>query len=757
MKSFIKLSLTALLLINTNYASAVTSKVIRHSSLADFSSDKSDTQSTIINSDGVISLAYQTDCLAEDINSIWSINTAIINPYGTIYLGTSPNGEIYQFDGKLKKIYSEKDLMAKDAPATAEPNLTDPNTPDSQAKPLINRHIFALGFDKNSNLLAGISGDKAKLIRFVNNKAWTIFEPNDANYIFDLKTDPKGNIYIATGPKGKIYKINDTLPHLTADTKNPSFNPIKPAEIIFDAIDKSILCIELDNKGNLYAGTDKKGVVYKIDTQTNKTAVLYDSGLTEITGIALDEQGNVYAAATSQDVLAVQKAAAAMIAKNIGKPAPNQSQPPQKKSSGLILNIANTKSPEGTENAQRQIQMAQAQPAGPASHIYKIAPNGIVQSIYSEPVVFFALKKVDDKLIIATGNKGQIYQYSLTDKNSQMIYEDKTSAQILSIAAFEDNIYAAAANPAKLYKIANHYSTQGEYISPLIDAGQPAIWGKFQLQAQIPDNTKITVSARTANIADPNSDLFPKFSDEIQIKSAIDLPIPAARFMQYKLKFQTDDVNITPTVNQTASAYIIPNVAPKILAVSADLDKNKPGIFNITYQAQDDNQDNLCYTIEYKNLAMDKWIQIQDNLDKPAFEWDSKTVQDGRYEIKITASDKNSNDPATELTDSRISDVIVVDNTRPAIQAQLEKTENNTAYFNLTVGDEYSVIGSVQYTINSSKDYISILPDDKIYDMTEESFTVSIDDLKQGTSVITFKATDDIGNTAYKAVEVDIP
>jgi len=61
------------------------------------------------------------------------------------------------------------------------------------------------------------------------------------------------------------------------------------------------------------------------------------------------------------------------------------------------------------------------------------------------------------------------------------------------------------------------------------------------------------------------------------------------------------------------------------------------------------------------------WIELEDELSAASFEWDGKTVEDGRYELRVTACDYKSNTNATKLTGSRISEPVIVDNTGPAV------------------------------------------------------------------------------------------
>ncbi len=176
----------------------------------------------------------------------------------------------------------------------------------------------------------------------------------------------------------------------------------------------------------------------------------------------------------------------------------------------------------------------------------------------------------------------------------------------------------------------------------------------------------------------------------------------------------------------------------------------------ITYKAKDENNDKLIYQIDFRKIGWTNWIKIKDKIETDSFEWDAKTVEDGRYEIRVTASDERSNTAATKLTGSRISDPVVVDNTGPAIKDSSIKTEDKTVTLKLKAVDELSAIGKLQYTVDSSADWTGTLPDDLVYDTTEEDFTIVIKDLKAGEHIISVKVADDVNNTTYKTFNVTV-
>ena len=56
-----------------------------------------------------------------------------------------------------------------------------------------------------------------------------------------------------------------------------------------------------------------------------------------------------------------------------------------------------------------------------------------------------------------------------------------------------------------------------------------------------------------------------------------------------------------------------------------------------------------------------------DKLADPTYDWETRGVGDGRYEIKVEATDAAYNPSGQGKTSSRVSDPIVVDNTAPLI------------------------------------------------------------------------------------------
>jgi len=763
---------------------AVSSKITRHTGSSDLL--KGQIEEVVISSRGTIQLGRAAETPVEeeefeDLGDVWSINSIVVSG-GTVYFGTSPNGGIYKYSlNKLTKIYPleedkieedkieedkieedkieedkiEEDKIEEDK-SRAEKKTKDANEPDSKIvdteEHLSNEHIFAMATDMSGRLLVGISGEKSRLCRFEADKMETIYEPNDAKYIFAIAVDYSGNIYLGTGPEGKVYGLNSLG---------------KKAQLIYDSLDKNILSLTTGEDGYIYAGSDSRGLVYKINPRTKEATVLYDSDQPEITALLFTEasgEDGLYAAATSAKIVQAQTQFAAQQSSS-GRPEAKteKGKSSSKNDGGRALKIANTKKADDSKPTQGPPARKPTKP-GQASYIYKVTKDGFVNDIFSEAVVFFCLAEEDGKLLAGTGNSAQLFSIDPAAEQEAVIYEDEQASQVTAIAVAGDDVYLGTANPAKLIKLGSGFASEGTYTSDLIDAGQPAKWGKLQLEADIPRGCTVQVASRSGNVKDVNDPTFSEWTELVEVTEPTQLNCPLGRFCQYKLVLQSEDGDKSPLIREIAVASTVPNLAPKVESVTVGRvsTASKKGFFEISYKTKDDNGDKLIYKIDFRKLARTNWIELKDELEAASFEWDAKTVEDGRYEVRVTTSDERSNTTSTKLTGSRISDPVVVDNTGPVVKnITTSALKNNGQYriFEIEVQDELSAIGKLEYTIDSNADWIGTVPDDLVYDTTDENFTIKIDvkeDLPKGDHVLTIKVSDALGNTTYKTFEVNI-
>ena len=713
-------------------ASAVTSVITRHDSGMDFSKGKTD--KTVVTSTGTIRLSPQTQDVdtGDWLSDVWSIHTMMTDADGALYLGTGPDAKVLRYaDCVMKQVYPVEETAGKDISAE------DANTLDTN---ILNEHVFAMVQDVAGRLLIAVSGAHGRLVR-VDKTAEVVFEDERVQYIFAMAQDADNNLYLGTGPEGLIFRLN-------AFCQNP--------EVIYDARDNNILSLVVRD-GMVYAGSDQRGLVYKVDPQEKRATVLYDADQDEIASLLMDADGNLYAAATSAAAAILQLKAKSSSMQN----APGHPEEGNGFSTGQTSADINTANGDDDEEKEEQ-KPAKPAPRPPsakaAGHIYKINPDGFVTDVFAEMAVFYSLVDFDGKLWLGTGNQAQLYTVAPVTEEVAVFYEDETSSQITSLLAIEDTLYLGLSNPARLVQMDKGFESEGLYHSELIDAGQPARWGKLAIEALVPEGCEILMASRSGNVAEPNDSTFSDWSNDVVVTDATDLNCPLGRFCQYRLTLKSDDRLVTPEVREVTAASVVPNLAPRINAVKIQRsrDKKKPTVQEIAFSASDENNDALEFSLDFRRLGRSGWICLEDKLDQPRFEWDSQTVEDGRYEVRVTADDYKSNSTATALTGSRISDPVVIDNSAPAITDSAVKIDGDSVTLMLSVEDALTIVGKVQYTVDSNDEWIATLPDDSVYDTRNEQFTIAIDELSAGDHVIAVAVSDDLENTMYQTFEVTI-
>src|SRR5579872_2566228 len=186
-----------------------------------------------ITSDGKSSIIFQPQEL--------QVQALRVGPGGVIYAATAPDGKVYKIEHKPGN--SEKKPEEKSA-----------DSAQKDSKPVMDSSWSSSEY----------------------------FAPG-TKYIWDLALDKSGNLYIATGDHGEIYKVTPKGEH----------------SVFFKSDETHIRALAVDAQGNLIAGTDGSGLVYRI-SPTGEGFVLYSAPKKEITALALDADGNIYAAGVGE-------------------------------------------------------------------------------------------------------------------------------------------------------------------------------------------------------------------------------------------------------------------------------------------------------------------------------------------------------------------------------------------------------------------------------------------------------------------------
>jgi hypothetical protein len=621
------------------------------------------------------------------------------------------------------------------------------------------------------NLLIGTGGKEAGIYRAdAQGTVKCLWTDAKVKYVWAIVRDEQGRAYAATGPEATVFTVD----------------PDGKAQVLFRVepkLAKNVLSLSLGKDGLLYAGTDQNGLVFEINTATKAGRVVLDADEKEISCLIADGRGGVYAA-TAESARASADGAVSPSTDKAGRSETPSTTAPAPKP--MTAPASGASSPPGTRTIRVPRPSGEGEapspaPAGPVpgpgNAVYHVRPDGLVSTIFRRPVTILSMVQADGKLVLGTGNGGKIFSVTMDgDEIVQMV--DTEARQVTSLSAGESGIVFGTSNKGSVGLIGKALAKEGTFTSDVLDAKQIAKWGKLKLAGAVPEGTKLTVSTRSGNVAEAEDKTWSPWSNEEPAKdgSYLAIPGPAGRFLQYRLRFAPGD-DSAPSVRQVQVIYQVGNLAPQIAGVTvAPSPRGKEALGGmgapaagpgqepegtkpfrlVAVRASDQNSDKLVFSVAFREVGTQTWVTVAEKLADPRYAWDTRTVGDGTYELKVTASDSPSNPPGTALEATRVSDPILVDNTPPLVKALGAKPDGGKVAVSGTVADASSQIVSIAYSVDSAAEWTAVLPKDGICDDKQEDFEVELKDLKPGAHRIAVKTEDAFGNVGYGTVNVTV-
>lgn len=698
--------------------------------------------SLVVTNFGELKLARAVEELLPDEAKYASIDSMAQGLDGTLFLGTNASGLLI--------------AMKENKPT----QLADFGEAAS---------VSALGVAPSGDLLIGVSGETAKLqiLKAGTNSPEPLVELPDAQYIWSIALAADGKIYLATGPDGKLYEVDPAE---------------KSSKVVFDSEEDNLRTVVAMND-MLFVGTDPNGLVLKVDRKSGKATVVFDAPESEVSTLLIDPRSGQLYAGTSQLVEPTEEAADTDAS---GYPAdhvtgealpiePADPPQPQPDQDGDQLQIDHD-APAGVDDAAESAETPNTQPsslstssAGPVTNVggdepaadgnavYRIDSHGFVSEIFREQTMVLAMARLDNQLLIATGPQGTLYQLDLTSEEHVAIA--KTRSQMLTslLIASDKSIYVGSGLSATLSKLSAELAKSGTFTSSVLDATQISAFGKAQIRGAIAADTAMTIATRSSNVGDKESPLWSEWSEPVQAARFTTIQTPPGRYLQYRLTLSGNG-STTPTLEDVSIAYQQPNVAPRIDSVTVTAEATEDGspqpMRTISWVATEPNGDELRYTIYQRSGSGAPWVRLAKDLTEVTWEWDTRKLSDGRYEIKIEASDALANAAGTGKTVSRIAEAVQIDNTPPAIGDVKITREGGNVTVSLRVADRGGVVTGLEYCLDSDEHWQTVPPSDMLNDSPDEQYSIVLPDPGNAARVVSIRSRDEGGNTAYESVTI---
>ncbi len=600
-----------------------------------------------------------TEILTTPSSFVWSV---AVGKNGTTYLGTGSPASILrgsaQKDGKPFTLFESRDVSVQVVRVGPDGSLYAATVPGGKVYKL---DPNATAKQDESSARVVFDASKAEVASTSDSAAESrASRESKSHYIWDMTFDTAGKLYIAVGGPGAIYRV---------DPAKPDAKP----EIFFKSDEQHIRALAWDANGNLIAGSDGSGLVYRINPQ-GKGYVLFEAPRREITSVAVAANGTIFASSVGDKS---HNSLPPLPVQGIGSITFTIVQP-----GSLQAANASTSTPEGTE-------------------IYALAEDQAPRKIWSsKDDIVYALAAQSDGVLAISGNRGHIFRIQQNGDYADIAHvEAQQGLSLAEVHGSNNAVLIGTGNTGKIYALDK--SEKHEYASDVLDAGAFARFGRIEVD---PDSQNYEILTRTGNVEQPirgHGDWG--WSDWQPIKDGA-VQSPAGRFLQWKAVLhaggelasvgvnylpvnaapEIDDLVVAPgaRLNAQASAagqqqivsisfpsanqpLVIP-VDPGSANTPLQAIKDRTAV-TVRWAAHDENGDDLIYALYLRGDGEHDWHLLKENITDKAYSFDAALIPDGGYRVKVVASDSPSHTPGEALSDSKESERFEIDTTPPVV------------------------------------------------------------------------------------------
>jgi sugar lactone lactonase YvrE len=748
-RSVFTLGLLAALLAGIVPATAEHTRFWRQSTYEEF--EKGTPKGVALRSDGRLVLAPKFAPLADPTAAyLWALRA---DSKGRLYAAGGSNARVVRVDekGAVTTVFEAPELSAQ-----------------------------TIALDARDNLYVGTSPD-GKVYRVTPQGERSVFFEPKTKYIWDLAFAPSGTLYVATGDKGEIFAVS----------------PDGKGTVFYKSDETHVRSLALDREGRLVAGTEPNGLVLRIEAKSaapgGKSAapepqaaqpqafVIYETAKKEITALLSDKDGNLYVAAVGE------KTPVAPVA---------LPQPPP-------VVTAAMGQPGVAPVAMPQTIFIPFPAIGGGSEVYRISPDGAPERLWSsrEDLVFSLALSPAGKLLFGTGSRGVVYQ--LEDGGIYSSLAKTFAAQVTALAAGADGrVFVGTANPGKVFALGPGPEPEGTFESQVYDARTFSQWGRLTWWGDTGSaSNPVAFYMRSGNASSPEKNWSP-WAGPYRDPHGETVGLPPARFVQWKAVFKGSAPGTD--VDWVSVAYLPKNVAPVIESIvvqspgiraqgtmlpTPGMQPSQPvqlrmppppqqpgvpafpqpppqppqrfdpppqgfaqrGYQSVVWSARDDNDDDLVFTVYYRGEGEKIWKLLKEHVDTKFYSWDTTTMPDGAYQLKIVGSDSPSNPAGDALTAERESDRFEVVNTPPVIENLRAEEAAAGARIRFEARSAASVIARAETSLDGH-DWEMVFPAGRLSDAGRESYDFATGSLAAGEHTMAVRVFDQFENVVTAKV-----
>ncbi len=618
-------------------------------------------------------------------------------------------------------------------------------------------------------------------------KFTTYTQLSNARFVWRMVADKDGSVLAATGPEGRLFRIR---PRATG----------ADVEEVYDFPSANLLDLWIDQEGrvgqagDIYIGGQNPGYLYRFRPADRRMEVVYNSEAEEVRALLPVEGGlalalNTERSPTAQALNLTLRMAGTSVSPPPMAP-PQESQPPggpptQQNSPANMQDLGSAFSPaQQTNYGAARSEIILLNRAGFTRRVWT-APSRPIHSLAPAP---------GGGIFAAAGDQGRLYEVQLGGEYA--IVADLRDDFIVRLVPDENGRLLVTARNGSAIFMSNRRAARTTYAAKPMDGRTPVKWGEFYFRGNMAQGQRALVEFRTGNTPDPGANLWSEWSkpEPIANNQPVSVPGEPRRYLQYRVTLEQDGGNSTTLNLDSVEVFFRDaNVAPYISGISFGDRRpaqppTKPGdsgasgsgggtppptgtpapappdptpppprpertgsLLNIQWNAQDPNNDSIRYTLYFRGEGETEWKLVEEKLTVNRMSLNMGGVADGRYRFRLVASDEMSNPLGVGLTDEKLSDEVVFDNSRPLVNAPQATPAGRRATIRLAAEDQLTLIGSAKVDLDNGEPY-PLFPTDGLLDQQREQFEWITPELTPGEHVATFNIADRYGNTSVAKV-----
>jgi hypothetical protein len=651
-----------------------------------------DLKGVSVGSDGVVRAGWLLGDVPLPEGSGTTATCAVELADGSVLVGTGPSagGKIVRIAGDRASVFAETRESA----------------------------VSALVVDKAGTIFAATTSNK--IYRVSSGRADVAATLTGVESVLALVADPRtGALYAGTGSEGKVMRIE----------------PGGASSVYYKVEEPFVVSLAVADDGAVYAGTSGKGVLYRI-AAPGRATVVYDF--------------------RTQDVHAEDVHAVAV--------GPNH----------VVWAIANESasgSSESTESSSssRRATSGRAAP-GPSTagrtkpgkgSLWKFDAQGRPERVMHHDEFHYVSLALDDggAPFVGTGAEGRVY--TVDDAHRVSLVADSDERQIGALHVAGRVRFALGSDPVSFHRLLSIGGADAVWTSKALDAGLRARFGHLRYSA----TGTVEVSTRSGDTQSPDA-TWSAWSPPVATGGA--MASPPGRFVQVRARMRDP----AATIADVTLAFVTENLRAVVTEVAAHQkgahEKDKEGVpssggepprhdavIHVTWKVDNPDNDELRYRVQFRREGQSRWLDAttpDDVLTKSELDWDTSALPEGKYRVRVDASDELANPPTDTTRFALETPPVPIDNTPPVFRSLTMQGRRLRA----DVADGLGPIARVEATVDGRLVWRPLPPADGIFDTANETVDTDVTPLLPpgpGPHLVTVRAYDAAGNFVVGEVE----